>query len=177
MRNRKWQFTCLNWSKRLFSSDLLPFDKVSSLGSDSVNKLRSRFVVQVLRHQLAAHRQVQDRLTQLLDLVRRTVIAGNGLVRSGVVAEGLGIGSLSRARLAVVSRSRVASVRSASCPAGCTTSSTRRPWLRRGAARRGAAAEWASRRSSPWRYLAGHLLRLPPGIAPAAIEGIRIRTG
>ena len=48
--------------------DLALFDKYSSLRRDPLQQFRCRFFVRTLLHQLAAHGQVKDGLTQGLDL-------------------------------------------------------------------------------------------------------------
>ena len=73
---------------------------------------RCWFILRVLRHEFAADGEVEDGLAELLDLVGAGGEGGEGVEgEAGVAGEGCasGSGALRRARLAAVSRSRVAS--------------------------------------------------------------------
>ena len=78
--------------------------------SDPLQQFRRWLVVRVLRHEFAAHGEVEDGLAELLDLVGARGEGGSASSAKRASSWKVsGSGALRRARLAAASRSRVAS--------------------------------------------------------------------
>jgi hypothetical protein len=79
--------------QRVLTFGLTLFDELRLLFRDPLQQFRRRFVVRVLRHELAAHGEVEDGLAEVLDLVRARGEGGQRAEgEAGAGLKGFGIG-------------------------------------------------------------------------------------